>query len=125
MSGISIGTKINEILKSSNELTNYVGENIYPIIAEESSTFPFIVFNRNAINPQYTKDGRVFDIIPFSISIQTKAYKEGVEIAEICRGLFENRVDDYFGLVRVEGGSEYFADDVYFQTLNFNAILKS
>ena len=66
---ISVNKYIYNILNSDKELNKLVGKKIYPIVAEESTTFPFIVVRRTNINTEYCKDGRVNDRCDFTVTI--------------------------------------------------------
>ena len=110
---ISVNKYIYSILSQDNELKRLVGNKIYPLIAEESTTFPFIIFKRNNIVTEYCKDGKVIDRVDFSIAI-----------AERCRELLELKRNDYFNLIHFNSISEDYVDDTYIQELHFTAIVK-
>ena len=46
---LNIGTVIKEILYRDEPLKNLVKNQVFPLIAEENTTFPFIVYRRNSI----------------------------------------------------------------------------
>lgn len=121
---ISINKYIYSILSQDDKLKEMVGNKIYPLIAEESTTFPFIIFKRNNIVTDYTKDGRVNDTAEFSIAIAAKNYNQTVDIAERCRELFEMKRNDYFNLIHFTSISEDYVDDAFIQELTFSAIVK-
>ena len=54
---ILIGKLIYERLSSNPELKEYVNDKIFPLIAEQETTFPYIAFSTDSITPYYTKGG--------------------------------------------------------------------
>lgn len=121
--GLSINKYIYSILSSSNDLKEIVGSNIYPLVAEEETTFPFVVFRRNNITPNYTKKQVANDSVSFVVSIADTNYSKTVDISEIIRNELELHSDDYFQLIQLESVSEDFVENAYVQELNFNAII--
>lgn len=55
MSCISIGKAIKSLLVDGLKETD-VKSKIYPLIADEGTTFPFIIYRRNSITPESDKD---------------------------------------------------------------------
>lgn len=121
--GLSINKYIYAILSSSNELKEIVGGNIYPLVAEEETTFPFVVFRRSNMTPNYAKKQAANDSVSFVVSIADTNYSKTVDIAEIIRHNLELHSDDYFQLIQLESVSEDFVENAYVQELNFNAII--
>ena len=121
--GLSINKYIYAILSSSNELKEIVGSNIYPLVAEEETTFPFVVFRRSNITPNYTKKQVANDSVSFVVSIADTNYSKTVDISEIIRNELELHSDDYFQLIHLESVSEDFVENAYIQELTFNAII--
>lgn len=122
-SGISINKHLFNILKSNEKLKAIVGENIFPIVAEEDTKFPFITFTRNDIFANYSKDGHGWDVVSFTISIVATDYITTVEIAEIVRELFDWKHNAYFKEVSFKGCSESYSNAAYVQTLSFSATI--
>ena len=52
---LQIGKAIYHLLKKDSRIKEKVGFKIYPLIVEESTTFPFIIYKRTNITPNYTK----------------------------------------------------------------------
>ena len=121
---ISVNKYIFQILSTDRQLKELVKEKIYPLIAEESTTFPFIIFKRNNIVTDYTKDGRVNDTVDVSIAIAAKNYNQTVAIAERVRELLELKRNEYFKLIQLTSVAEDYVDDAFIQELTFSAIVK-
>jgi hypothetical protein len=121
--GISINKHLYSILKSNDKINEYVNGNIYPIVAEEDTKFPFITFTKTDVFGSYSKDGWEYDTVPFTVSIVANDYITTVEIAEIVRNLFDWRHNSYFKKVEFKGCTESYSNSVYVQTLNFSATI--
>ena len=76
--GISILKSIYKLLSANVELTSIVGNRMYPIIANEDTTFPFIVYQRDSVSAEYTKDWRTNDNINISINIASTTYNQSM-----------------------------------------------
>lgn len=87
--GITINEYISKFLLSSEELLEKVTEeNIIPLTTPPTN-FPFVVYFRTALDPEYTKDGWARDKIKLQITVVSKFYDEACEIAQIIRELLE------------------------------------
>ncbi len=124
VNSLLIGKLIYNNLSDISEVTDRVGGNIYPIVAPDQTTFPFIVYTRtNAYVNITTKDGYMGDVVTFQISVASDTYIESCEIANEVRNGFENcqisSEDLLLYNIRMTNCSETFSDDTYIQTLYF------
>ena len=62
-----------------------VDGNIFPLIAEINTTFPFIVYKREAVTPQYTKDYWTSDEVMINVMVASNDYVQSIEIADLVR----------------------------------------
>lgn len=120
-----IGKLIYASLQSNENITDKVGAKVYPIVAPESTTFPFIVYTRsNAYAANVTKDGWLNDNASFQITVVSDKYDESCEIADEVRDTFENckisNDDLSIENIRMTSVSEAFSEDTYTQTLYFD-----
>lgn len=118
---ISVNKHIYNLLINDEILNGLVGKKIYPLVAEESVTYPFIIFTKDSAYANYTKDLLTFDTVTISIAIAAVNYFETVQIAERVRQILENHKDGYFYNIQLENVSEDFAEDTYIQQLQFSA----
>lgn len=122
-SSISVIKHIFRILSSDNTLNEMVGNKIFPIIAENDITFPFILVTRTSITPITFKTGVAVDKVTFQVVIEDVDYFRTVNIAERVRELLELRHSDYFKRIEFSNCYEDFMNDAYKQTLQFIAII--
>ena len=120
---LSINKYIYNILTNDVQLSEMVGKKIYPVIAEESVTFPFVIFKRTAIAPIYAKNAPHYDNCSFSVAVVTNTYIQTVEIAERVRTILECYTGDDLKQVRLSSVNEEFIDDAYIQELNFECVI--
>ena len=117
---ISVNKHIYNLLINDETLNKLVGKKIYPLVAEESVTYPFIIFTKDSAYANYTKDLLTFDTVTISIAIAAVNYFETVQIAERVRQILENHRDGYFFNIQLENVSEDFVEDTYIQQLQFS-----
>lgn len=123
MSGISINKHIYKILSTDEKLKALVGKNIYPIVAENDCTMPFITFTKGTVRTTYFKVGVARDIVNFSINIVALDYATTVDIAERVRQLLELRTSDYFTRIQFSDCTEAWSGNAFTQTLQFEATI--
>lgn len=126
MSCISIGKVIKTLLVSGLSKTD-VKNKIYPLIADESTTFPFIIYRRSSIAPESDKDD-TNDSATIQIMIAANNYAESVELAEQVRtslvhkkGIIQTIPVEDISLV---DGSEEFIDNTFVQNLIFKITIQ-
>lgn len=122
-SSISVIKHIFRILSSDNTLNEMVGNKIFPIIAENDITFPFILVTRTSITPITFKTGVAVDKVTFQVVIEDVDYFRTVNIAERVRELLELRHSEYFKRIEFSNCNEDFMNDTYRQILQFIAII--
>ena len=120
MDSLKVGKVIFSLLNGNSDLTAFVNNKIYPIIVEKETTFPFIVYKRNNIIPDYTKDFHFKDNVIIDIICVSTNYAESIEIAGIIRNILEDKRYDDIQSIKLESADEDYTDDAYVQTLSFN-----
>lgn len=126
MSCISIGKAIKALLVDGLSKTS-IKNKIYPLIADETTTFPFIVYRRSSITPESDKDYSN-DSAHIQIMIAANNYAESVELAEQVRtslvhkkGIIQTIPIEDISLV---DGSEEFIDNTFVQNLIFKITIQ-
>ena len=120
MNSLKVGKEIYSHLKENKSLTDIVGNKIYPIIVEKDTNYPFIVYKRSNVIPDYTKDYHFKDDVIVDIICVSNHYVESVEIASLVRESLEDKRIGDINSIRLESADEDFVDDAYIQTLSFN-----
>ena len=121
---INIGKVVKDILYQDETLNTLVKSQVFPLIAEENTTFPFIVYRRNSIRKASTKDYVNDEIASVDVVIATDKYAQSVEIAERVRFVLER--GEYEGEnfsvdnISLSNASEQYMQNTYIQTLTFD-----
>ena len=121
---ISVNKHIYTILTGDTQLRELVSDKIYPIIAEETVSYPFIIFTKETVDAAYTKDFLTYDNVTFSVAIAANNYFETVQIAERVRAILENYRDNYFMTVLLNNVTEEYVEDAFIQQLQFSAKIR-
>lgn len=120
---LQVGKAIYSLLSSNQQLVSIVDGNIFPLIAEINTTFPFIVYKREAITPQYTKDYWTSDEVMINVMVASNDYVQSIEIADLVRQSLDQKQGVYSGIkirdLRLIQADEDFIDDTYIQYLTF------
>lgn len=98
-----------------------VGDRVFPIVANEGTKYPFIVFERSGIDDTSTKDGIADLQITYSVRIVSSTYYEGLRILDTAIEKL-NRMQSAHGFTyhfQLQGASEESTDDGFIQTLTF------
>lgn len=120
---LEIGKYLRKSMVESEELTDIVSPDcIFPLIANEDTPLPYIIYSRENISSEYTKDFLVSEEVGVSIDIFSKDYTESCEIASIVRNIFELHREPEYGVrdCRLSAVYEEVYSDAYSQTLKFN-----
>lgn len=112
MSSLSIGKNIVSVLNSNTEAKKYFNGRIYPLIAEQGTSYPFIVYRRASLEVSSNKDVQG-DIAHIEVTVISNTYKSSIDGIEIVRTALENSNLD----LKIEGANEYFSNDGYIQEL--------
>lgn len=122
MTGISIGLYINKKLNGNTDFTALVGDKVFPITTKKEITFPFVVYKRDGLTPDYTKDFLNGDSVSVTFIVANDEYLKSVEIAEALRSALENKRSKEFGIVetRLVSANEDTVEDTFVQVLVFS-----
>ena len=94
---------------------------VYPIIANEGTQFPFIVFERQTVSPTVTKDGVCCNDIQVAVKVVTAGYYEGLQVAEsVYTAMWSIDSENVtYADVQLLNATEEYTNDAYVQTLYY------
>lgn len=128
--GLQIGRAVAALLAAHSGLRAAIGSKVFPIVSKEGTSYPFVVYRRNGIEVQYTKDGKAGETVNVDIVIAAGSYAESIAIADMVREAIEGKAFVLGDTLKVYGSQlsgadeEFFEDsNVYTQSLNFNFYL--
>lgn len=120
MTTLQIGKIIKKLLLSNEQLKSYIGDKVYPLIADTSTTYPFIIYRRSAIVNSSSKDD-ADESVNVEIYIVCERYDESISIAELVRSTLEHRKgkfeDLYIDDIIITDASESYEGDAFVQYL--------
>lgn len=117
---LKIGKVIYELLSKNEELKKVVDTKIYPLIADETTSFPFIIYRRTSIvndgNKDYQSEYAMINLI-----VVDNEYESSVQIAELVRKAIEHKrgkiADFMVEDITIENAIEDYVDDAFIQEL--------
>lgn len=116
---------ILELLSANSDLTDIVADKIFPLDAKQSTTFPFIVIQRDSINVEYvSKDQYVNDEANVSIYIVSQTYLQAIDIAQLVRLSLERKSTNVINDIKFTGANEAYYNNSFVQILNFEVEYK-
>lgn len=124
MTTIQIGKVINALLNADTNLSEMIGNRVFPIVSKEGTQYPFVVYRRNSVTPTYCKDGLASETASVDVVIASNTYTSSIEVADRVRAAIDKRAcvfqDTTVTNIEMTTAEEDFVDDTYIQTLNFN-----
>jgi len=121
---IKIGKAIYAILSVDTDVNSIVGSKIFPLVAENGTTFPFLCYTREGLQPSTgTKDGYVGDLVTFRVDVVAESYNQLIDLADAVRQCLEKRYHASSGLILKEtylsGINEAYDSDTYITQMRF------
>lgn len=117
------------LLQQNEKLLKYLSaSSIYPLVALSDTPFPYIIYRRDSLVPQYTKHlpgvGGWTNNIQLSLSVYSDNYDEALYIANIVRDILEDYRYDGEDIIihNIELGQSYesYSENGFQQNLIFN-----
>ena len=86
------GNYLLDVLNDQEELIEVLGENkIFPLVAKEDTTFPFVIYTRDNIQITYTKMANHDNLVTITYKVYSDNYDESVTIANLIRNILERK----------------------------------
>lgn len=134
---ILCGKYLLNILKQNESLQTLMDvKQIYPIKAQtikkvnddgtivEETKFPFVVYYRTRLNPEYTKDWISDNQIQYDFIVVSDDYTQSLELANAIRNALEGHqycVEEItIQNIKLEDSTETTFEEAYIQTLSFS-----
>ena len=119
------GPHVYKKLSDSTELAKLISDKIYAISTKTEISFPFVIYRRNSLVPEYTKDRYgTGDTVSVEVAVASDNYLNSVTIAEEVRKALENKRGQYdnFNVIdaKLISANEDFIEDTFIQSLVFS-----
>lgn len=123
---ILIGKVIYQRLSNNETIKGILGDKIFPLVADNNTTFPFIVYKRtNVIVDDVTKDGFNEDTVSFEVIVVTNNHEESLNLANEVRKELEKKRILHPSMIlhncMLAGVSEEYSSDSFVQKITFTA----
>lgn len=93
------GKAIYYLLANSDNVSNVVGDRIYPEVVAQDAATPFIYFEMRGVDPDSFKDGAAeIDEVRFEVSGVHTSYDEVTDLGEKIRGALDRAYGTYNGI---------------------------
>lgn len=112
MKNFEVGKKLKSVLESDSTVAKYLSNKIFPLVANEGTTFPFLVYKRISYTPYSTKD-YTSESVGMEVTILSPSYDEGNKVADAVASRLDRFKDDYFESIEVTNISEEFSEDTF------------
>lgn len=118
-----IGKLIAHCIKENEYLFSELGNKVYPLVGNNKTTFPFVVYWKENIIPDYTKDWLIEDKVSFSIIVTDTSYEKTIDLTQAIREVLEKPAINTEWLsikqCRLVGVGEDFVENAYVEQLTF------
>lgn len=119
MSSLQIGKAIYAILANNNI------QKVYPLVADEGTTFPFIVYRRTGLVPASTKDRYNYkEMATVELIVAANNYTDSIQLAEQVKNILEHTRGTFndirIGDIELTESDEDYLEDTFIQRLTFN-----
>ena len=122
---IQIGKAVYQILSNDTKVKEKVKSKIYPLVANQGTTFPFIIYKRTGIEPVTSKDRFICsELTTVDVTVASDRYDESIELAELVKDTLSGKNGIYSGIniidINMISADEDYIEDTFIQTLTFN-----
>lgn len=116
---LEIGQVIYQILNQSGI------NNVYPLVADEGTTFPFVAYRRVGLRPASTKDRYNYsELAVIDLLVASSDYKSGIKLATKIKHLLEHTRGIFNGInigeITLADAQEDYIDNTFIQKLTLN-----
>lgn len=124
MKNFKVGKDIKQLLVSDSEVQQKLEGKIFPIVANEGTTFPFLVYRRSAYRPQSNKD-YTDEVVSMELVILSNKYDESVDIANAVADALDRKETEIISDIQLTNISEDYSEDTYIQKLYIDIIINN
>ena len=122
----NIGEAVSTILMNDKDVAEKVNDRIYPLIADDTPIFPFIIYQRSGFTPYNTKDNSDENVL-VDMVIAADDYGESVDIATKVRKALEHKCGTFSDIsvqdIIIEDASEDYIDNTFIQSISIRVFL--
>ena len=114
---MEIGKAIYNILSTTTNISDLVGTRIFPNVAPQTTTFPFIIYDVNGVQPNDTKDGAsTLDTNDVMISCYSETYSQASDLAQKIRVAMDRINEGTYGGEQIQSSQFQSYNDIFDDT---------
>ena len=114
---MEIGKAIYNILSTNSDVSTLVGTRIFPNVAPQTTTFPFIIYDFNGVQPNDTKDGAsTLDTNDVMISCYSETYSQASDLAQKIRVAMDRINEGTYGGEQIQSSQFQSYNDIFDDT---------
>ena len=129
MDNVKVGCVICDILGNNADVSSIVGNKVYPLVANQDTEYPFVVYRRENVIPTDTKDRYVFS---FESNIEILAvsedYDESLELADKISNALNGKEGIIAGFdvkeIKYLGDDEDYIEGAFVQRITFKITIR-
>ena len=122
MKNFKIGEEITRILKEDSDVVSVLDNNIFPIVADQGTSFPLLVYRRTSYRPFDNKD-YTDEAVYMDITIAAETYAQSVDIADKVAECLNRTSTDLINYISIVNINENYVDDTYVQMISIEILL--
>ena len=124
MKNFKIGKELKTILTTNRDVTDYVDNKVFPLVANAGTTFPFIVYRRSGYRPNDNKD--LWDeIVSVELAILSDKYEESVNVANVVADVLEDAETELVEQIKITNIFEDYQEDTFIQKINIDIYINN
>lgn len=123
MKNFKVGKEVISILTNDTNVTKLIGNKVFPIVANEGTTFPFAVYRRTSYRPENTKDG-TGEIVSIEINLLSQKYEEAVNLADVVATALDRKETDLIEDIQITNISEDYIEDTFVERIYIDIYIK-
>ena len=114
---MEIGKAIYSILSINPNISGLVGTRIFPNVAPQTTTLPFIIYDVTGVQPNDTKDGvSTLDTNDVMISCYSETYTEASTLAQNIRVAMDRIPEGTYGSEQIQSSQFQSYNDIFDDT---------
>jgi len=114
---MEIGKAIYNILSTNSDVSTLVGTRIFPNVAPQTTTFPFIIYDVTGVQPNDTKDGAsTLDTNDVMISCYSETYSQASNLAQKIRVAMDRINEGTYGGEQIQSSQFQSYNDIFDDT---------
>ena len=122
---MEIGKAIYNILSTTTNISDLVCTRIFPNVAPQTTTFPFIIYDVNGVQPNDTKDGAsTLDTNDVMISCYSETYSQASDLAQKIRIAMDRINEGTYGGEQIQSSQFQSYNDIFDDTSGDSGIYR-